>query len=163
MFLHFYAKAFNDYASTRATPTTLGIRRIFFTLSHLSFFLHVVFFFKHLTSFHAGFVLSFFQARGRSHLAAKVIFKDHKTFQKETCLIDCLKELIPVLLIMASAVTHKPVHKTICAMHAFHTFLLQSSLLKPIFHLLILHDFAHAYLSESPTSLSLFQFSLPCQ
>jgi hypothetical protein len=123
MFLRFYAKkAFNDYTSTRATPTTRGIKRILFTLSHLSFFLHVVFFFEHLTSFHAGFVLSFFQERGRSHLAAKVIFKDHKTFQKKTCLIDCLKELIPILHIMAFAVTHKPVHKTICAMNVFLQF-----------------------------------------
>jgi len=116
-----------------------------------------VFFFKLLTRLLAGLVLTFFSSLKAIASTATVIFKDHKNFQKETCLIDCLKELIPVLQIMTFAVTHKPVHKTICAMNAFHTFLLQSSLfipvLKPIFHLLILHDFAHVYLSESHTSL----------
>jgi hypothetical protein len=65
MFLRFYAKqAINDETSARATTTTRGIKTHFiFTLSHLYFFLHVMFFFEHLTSFHAGFVLSFFQVR----------------------------------------------------------------------------------------------------
>ena len=85
-------------------------------------------------------------------------FQNHKNiWKKKPCLIDCLKELVPVLHIMAFAVTHKPIHKTICAMNAFRTFLLQGRLfipmLKPIFHLLILHDFTHDYISESHTSL----------
>ena len=84
-------------------------------------------------------------------------FQESQTLSVKRALLDTLKELIFIHL-MTFAVTQETVHKPICVMN---TSISPSKFIRHpcwsvLFHCLILHDFACAYLSESHTSLSSF-------